>query len=160
MISTPLQESSLFIPPPLPKGVSQGGWSDLLNQIKDGNKQTADEQAAFAKTVNKDVVAPMKALRTLIKNHIHIMEKEIARLSEAVSKERCVDTGGAGAGAGSVALARRGADQVGCFATGKRRRRRWPHLPRGSSRSTCQWLGCPFRPRTTRSCSARPPTRR
>ncbi len=88
MISTPLQESSLFIPPPLPKGVSQGGWSDLLNQIKDGNKQTADEQAAFAKIVSKDVVVPMKGLRTQIKNHISIMDKEIARLSEAVSKER------------------------------------------------------------------------
>lgn len=89
MINTPLAESSLFIPAPGPKSVpGQAGWQDLLVQIKDGNRQTADEQAAFAKTVSKDVVVPMKKLRTEIKSHISVMEKDIARLTEAVVKER------------------------------------------------------------------------
>lgn len=86
-MQSPLPESSLFLPTPAsPHG--QMGWADLLAQIRDGNKQVADEHAELAKTVTRSVVAPLKKLRVEIKTHIGAMEKEVHKLADVVLKER------------------------------------------------------------------------
>lgn len=78
------------------------GWADLLAQIRDNNKQVADEHAELAKTVTRGVVLPLKKLRVEIKAHIGAMEKEVHKLAEVVIKERygssaLLAVGGAGA---------------------------------------------------------------
>lgn len=77
VITTPLHESSLFIPvPPVIKASSAAstngtigtagggelGWGELLNQIKDNNKSVAEEHLALSTKVTKDVVVPLKKL--------------------------------------------------------------------------------------------------
>ncbi|KAK4698547.1 hypothetical protein P7C70_g7726, partial [Phenoliferia sp. Uapishka_3] len=90
IIQSPLPESSLFLPtPPTPNG-GQMGWADLLSQIRDNNKQVAEEHAELAKTVTKNVVLPLKKLRVELKSHIGAMEKEVSKLADGVIKERQV----------------------------------------------------------------------
>lgn len=60
-IQYPLPESSLFLPSPPAKG-AQGGWADLLVQIKDNTKAAAEEHSVLSKGLAKDVVLPMKKL--------------------------------------------------------------------------------------------------
>ncbi|KAL8276516.1 hypothetical protein RQP46_011064 [Phenoliferia psychrophenolica] len=87
IIQSPLPESSLFLPTPAsPHG--QMGWADLLSQLRDSNKQVADEHSELAKTVSKSVVLPLKKLRVEIKSHLGLMEKELGKLAQEVLKER------------------------------------------------------------------------
>lgn len=73
-IPTPLPQQSLFIPASnsaasaskstngvTPQGGAQG-WHDLLVQTKETNKMVADEHAAVARLVSKEVVVPLKKL--------------------------------------------------------------------------------------------------
>ncbi|SGZ22086.1 BQ5605_C022g09427 [Microbotryum silenes-dioicae] len=103
LIQTPLAESTLFIPATsatssslnsstsggnTPIGGAGGGWADLLQQTKETNTLVAEEHAALAKNLNKNVVIPLKKIRPDIKSHIAALEKEVNKLIEAVIKER------------------------------------------------------------------------
>lgn len=63
VLQSPLQESSLFIPSPLPKDhKGPDGWSNLLLQIRDDNRLVAEGHAEMGKILSKSVVLPLKKI--------------------------------------------------------------------------------------------------
>ncbi|GAA5971615.1 hypothetical protein JCM11641_000662 [Rhodosporidiobolus odoratus] len=88
-IPTPFQEASLFVPlSNPPKSGIVHGWQDLLQEASETNTRVAQLHADLAKKVTKQVVGPLTKLRVEIKTHITLMEKEVAKLIDAVQKER------------------------------------------------------------------------
>ncbi|KAM0749125.1 hypothetical protein T439DRAFT_327620 [Meredithblackwellia eburnea MCA 4105] len=91
IIQLPLPEQSLFLPLPPASGPGSGvsgGWAGVLADLNEMNKQCAEQHGELSKKVTKDVVTPLKKLRTDIKAHITLMEKEVTKLSDLVIKER------------------------------------------------------------------------
>ncbi|KAK4058567.1 hypothetical protein OIO90_000011 [Microbotryomycetes sp. JL221] len=95
IITTPLAESSLFLPATTTstsktdaEDQSANGWSDLLKMTKDATTAMGEEHQAFARNLSKNVVVPLKKLRPDVKSHIANMEKELGKLADAVTKER------------------------------------------------------------------------
>lgn len=70
MITTPLPESSLFIPAAAPtstksgtpSSVGGGGWHELLVQTKETNRLVAEGHARLGKELEKNVVVPLKKI--------------------------------------------------------------------------------------------------
>ncbi|KAH8918964.1 hypothetical protein BT69DRAFT_1267201 [Atractiella rhizophila] len=103
-IQAPLHESSLFIPtaassngtttttPTTPSFATGGGiekgLGSLLFEMRDRTRSVAAHHVTLAKSIESNVVEPLRKMRIDIKGHISSLEKEVGKRAEVAVKER------------------------------------------------------------------------
>ncbi|GAA5989545.1 hypothetical protein JCM10908_000525 [Rhodotorula pacifica] len=83
----PWLEQDLFLPPVgAPPG--EGGWAELVGQLKDGTGKEAEDHLELARITSTEIVEPLKQLRPTIKSYIADLEKHVNPLIHEVTKAR------------------------------------------------------------------------
>ncbi|GAA5992591.1 hypothetical protein JCM5350_003663, partial [Sporobolomyces pararoseus] len=68
--------------------LGEGGWQEVLYEVRDNNRILADKHQTFADTIEQTVVRELEGVRSEIKAHIAAVEKEASALADSVEHER------------------------------------------------------------------------
>ncbi|KAK4700873.1 hypothetical protein P7C70_g5371, partial [Phenoliferia sp. Uapishka_3] len=79
-IQVPFHEGHMFL--------GEGGWQEVLYEVRDNTKILSDYHTQFAQKLDETVVRELETVRTHIKEHIALIEKEAGVLAHEVAKER------------------------------------------------------------------------
>ncbi|GAA5921700.1 hypothetical protein JCM1841_007095 [Sporobolomyces salmonicolor] len=72
--------------------LGEGGWQEVLYELRDDTKLLAETHSTFAETIERTVVKELEGVRSELKAHIAAIEKEASTLADEVEKERQVST--------------------------------------------------------------------
>ncbi|GAA5820136.1 hypothetical protein JCM11251_005498 [Rhodosporidiobolus azoricus] len=78
-IQVPFHEGHVFSP---------DGWQQTFYDVRDDTKLLAERHASFAETIENGIVRQIESVRSDIKQHIAMVEKEASVLANDVEKER------------------------------------------------------------------------
>ncbi|GAA5824643.1 hypothetical protein JCM5353_000786 [Sporobolomyces roseus] len=68
--------------------LGEGGWQEVLYEVRDNNKILADKHSSFAETIEQTVIRELESVRSELKAHITAVEKEASALADQVEHER------------------------------------------------------------------------
>ncbi|GAA5894220.1 uncharacterized protein JCM6883_003753 [Sporobolomyces salmoneus] len=68
--------------------LGEGGWQEVLYEVRDNNRLLADQHQSFADTIEQTVVRELEGVRSELKSHIAAVEKEASALADEVEHER------------------------------------------------------------------------
>ncbi|GAA6016673.1 hypothetical protein JCM11491_000202 [Sporobolomyces phaffii] len=68
--------------------LGEGGWQEVLYEVRDNNKLLAEKHQTFAETIEQTVVRELEGVRSELKAHITAVEKEASALADSVEHER------------------------------------------------------------------------
>ncbi|GAA5940901.1 uncharacterized protein JCM15063_000913 [Sporobolomyces koalae] len=70
--------------------LGEGGWQEVLYEVRDNNRLLADKHQSFADEIEQTVVRELEGVRSELKSHIAAIEKEASALADSVEHERGV----------------------------------------------------------------------
>ncbi|GAA5882480.1 hypothetical protein JCM16303_001757 [Sporobolomyces ruberrimus] len=68
--------------------LGEGGWQEVLYEVRDNNKILAEKHQTFAETIEQTVIRELESVRSELKSHISAVEKEASALADQVEHER------------------------------------------------------------------------
>ncbi|GAA5832490.1 hypothetical protein JCM3766R1_003098 [Sporobolomyces carnicolor] len=68
--------------------LGEGGWQEVLYEVRDNNRLLAEKHETFAETIEQTVVRELEGVRSELKAHISAVEKEASALADQVEHER------------------------------------------------------------------------